>query len=146
MRWNLVVVGKPSLPWAKLGCEDYVARLERVAPVKLHYIKDGSPDQVADRMLAVSEGTHRVLLDERGRMLRSVELAKWIDQKQINGCKGISLFIGGADGHGERMKAAVKESWSLSNLTLQHELALVVLLEQIYRGYSILRGEPYHRE
>jgi len=126
--------------------DDYIGRLARVAPVRCSFVKDGPAEAVTSRLLSSTEGTLRVMLDERGKQLRSVELARWIDKKQLDGCKEVSLLIGGADGHSSAVRDAVKESWSLSHFTLQHELALVVLLEQIYRAHSILRGEPYHRE
>jgi 23S rRNA (pseudouridine1915-N3)-methyltransferase len=61
------------------------------------------------------------------------------------GIKTISLLIGASDGHTKDLRSQADEVWSLSPLTLQHELALVVLLEQLYRAYTIKRGEPYHR-
>jgi 23S rRNA (pseudouridine1915-N3)-methyltransferase len=97
-------------------------------------------------MLDATAGSLRVLLDERGKHQRSLELAGWIKARELEGCKHVSLLIGGANGHSAELREAVRERWTLSAMTLQHELALVVLLEQIYRAYSILRGEPYHRE
>lgn len=146
MKWNVIAVGKPSLSWAKQGLEDYVSRMERLAPVKCIFVKEGPQEMVMNRLLAASEGTLRILLDERGKQMRSTELARWIDQRHLAGCKAVSLLIGGADGHGDEMRAKAQDMWSLSKFTLQHELALVVLLEQIYRAHTILRGEPYHRE
>ena len=109
-------------------------------------MRDGSDEQVAKRVLEASDGSLRVLLDERGKLQRSTELAAWVRQRELSGCKHVSILIGGANGHAAAVRAAAQESWSLSPFTLQHELALVVLLEQIYRAGSILRGEPYHRE
>ncbi len=126
--------------------DDYVGRLARVAPVRCSFIKEGPSDVVTDRLLSATDGSLRVLMDERGRQMRSVELARWIDNRQLEGCKEVSLLIGGANGHSPALRSLVRETWSLSQFTLQHELALVVLLEQIYRAHSILRGEPYHRE
>lgn len=146
MKWHIIAVGKPSLSWARAGMDDYVGRMTRAAPVRCTFIKDGPLDVVSARLLAASDGTLRVLMDERGTQMRSMELAHWIERKQLDGCKEVSLLIGGANGHGEAMRGVVKDMWSLSRFTLQHELALVVLLEQIYRAHSILRGEPYHRE
>jgi 23S rRNA (pseudouridine1915-N3)-methyltransferase len=146
MRWSVIAVGKPSLPWAKSGIADYLTRLSRTGRVECIYLRDGTPEQVTQRMLDASEGSLRVLLDERGHAHRSVELAAWIKAREMEGCKHVSLLIGGANGHSQELRKAVRESWTLSPMTLQHELALVVLLEQIYRAYSILRGEPYHRE
>ena len=73
-------------------------------------------------------------------------LAKWIEARQNDGTKRVSVLIGGANGHSEEVRAAADEVWNLSAMTLQHELALVVFMEQLYRAYSIVRGEPYHRE
>ena len=146
MRWSVIAVGKPSLSWAKQGISDYLDRLAKTGRVECIYIRDGTPAQVTQRMLAASEGSLRVLLDERGKSHRSLQLAEWIKAREMEGCKHVSLLIGGANGHSVEMHETVKERWTLSTMTLQHELALVVLLEQLYRAYSILRGEPYHRE
>ena len=146
MRWKIIAVGKPSLGWAKLGVEDYAQRIQRLSPIEVVYVKDGTADQVTQRMLDASEGSLRALLDEKGKGLRSVDLAKWLDQRQLEACKSAAILIGGASGHHPKVREAARESWSLSAFTLQHELALVVLLEQIYRAHTILKKEPYHRE
>lgn len=86
------------------------------------------------------------MLDERGRSLRSVEMAGWIQREEVSGRRRICLVIGGADGHSAGFREKAQVCWSLSDLTLQHDIALIVLVEQLYRAYSILRGEPYHRE
>jgi 23S rRNA (pseudouridine1915-N3)-methyltransferase len=146
MRWTVIAVGKPALPWAKSGISDYLDRLTRSQRVECLYLRDGTAEQVTRRMLEASDGALRILLDERGKARRSTELADWIKARELDGVKHVALLIGGANGHSAELKAAVRESWTLSPMTLQHELALVVLLEQLYRAYSILRGEPYHRE
>lgn len=146
MRWTIIATGKPAMGWAKQGIEDYLSRLQKTGSVECIYVRDGTPEEVTKRMLAASEGSLRVLLDERGKQHRSKELAQWIGARQLEGCKRVAVLIGGANGHSAALKEGVKESWSLSSMTLQHELALVVLMEQIYRAYSILRGDPYHRE
>jgi 23S rRNA (pseudouridine1915-N3)-methyltransferase len=146
MQWRLVFVGEPSLKWAKSGIEDYLKRLQRMARMEMIAVKEGPRVVVEERLLAASEGTFRILMDERGKSLRSIELAKWIQHHEVSGTKKVSLVVGGADGHSERMRELADAMWSLSAMTLQHELALVVLLEQIYRAYSINRGDPYHRE
>lgn len=85
-------------------------------------------------------------LDERGRTLSSGNFANWIGRQELAGRKRISILIGGADGHDELVRSAADEIWSLSAMTLQHELAQVVFLEQLYRAYAILRRAPYHRK
>ena len=146
MQWKLITVGKPSLPWARTALDDYLGRLKRAAKIEHVVVKEGPREQVETQLLSASEGSLRIILDERGMARRSLELARWIEGHGISGTKRASLIIGGADGHSERMRQAANECWSLSSFTLQHEIALVVLVEQIYRVYSILRKEPYHRE
>lgn len=145
MKWQIVSVGKPALVWAKAGVEDYCRRLTRMAQVEMVTLRDGTMEQVAERTKEAARGTWRIVLDERGRHLTSMELAKWVEKQELTGRKRVSLLIGGADGHSPEVKAEADETWCLSAMTLQHELALVLLLEQIYRAYSILRGDPYHR-
>ena len=109
-------------------------------------IKEGAPEVVAAKMMAAAEGCLKVVLDEKGEAWRSLDLAKWMDQRQQEGVKRVALLIGGADGHTVGLRESADVCWSLSKLTLQHEMALIVVLEQLYRAGSILRGEPYHRE
>lgn len=146
MHWRIITVGKPALTWARLGLEDYLQRLRRVAKVEHLVIKEGPQEQVEAQLLQASADGLRVVLDERGKAYRSLELARWIEQKDLHGTKRASLLIGGADGHSESLRKQADECWTLSSLTLQHEIALVILAEQLYRAYSILRNEPYHRE
>lgn len=126
--------------------DDYLKRLGRVARVEHIVIKEGPRDHVETQMLAASADSLRIVLDERGKARRSLELARWIEQHDLHGTKRASLLIGGADGHSESLRKSADECWTLSSFTLQHEIALVILTEQIYRAYSILRNEPYHRE
>lgn len=146
MNWKIVTVGKPALPWARDGAADYFNRLNRAGKIELVTLKEGPLENVERAMLAAGEGALCVALDERGRQMRSIELAEWVRAKELASTKRVCIFIGGANGHSARLRAAVQETWALSAMTLQHELALIVLLEQIYRAGTILRGEPYHRE
>lgn len=146
MHWRIITVGKPALPWARAGFEDYLTRLQRVARVEHVVIKEGPQEQVETRLLEASEGGLRIVLDERGRALRSLSLAEWIENHDVRGTRRASLLIGGANGHSSALRGKADECWTLSTFTLQHEVALVVLAEQLYRAYTILRREPYHRE
>jgi 23S rRNA (pseudouridine1915-N3)-methyltransferase len=145
MKWLIISVGKPALPWARNAVDDYLSRIRRIAQVEAITLKQSAPSQLAARALEISRDTWRIVLDEKGKQFGSVELARWIDKQEMQGRKAVSLMIGGADGHPEEVRRAADETWSLSSMTLQHELALVVLLEQLYRAFSIQRGEPYHR-
>ena len=146
MNWAIVSVGKPALVWAREAVADYTSRINKVTSVKLTTLKESGPQRNGTAMLAASEKSLRIVLDERGKSMRSMDFSQWIKSKELAGTKQVCLLIGGADGHSGELREAADECWSLSSFTLQHELALVVVLEQIYRAYSILRGSPYHRE
>jgi len=146
MDWRIITVGKPGHTWVKAALELYWQRLKHHGRFEHIVIKEGGRAQVEAQMATASENSLRVVLDERGKQLRSVELAGWIEKQQISARKRVSVLIGGAEGHSESFRASADACWSLSTLTLQHDIALVVLAEQLYRAHAILRGEPYHRE
>jgi 23S rRNA (pseudouridine1915-N3)-methyltransferase len=145
MKWLIITVGKPALPWARDAAADYLRRVSRWADVEHKVVREGDSASVSKRMLEASQDTWRIVLDEKGKSISSAAFAGWIDKQNLAGRKRVSFLIGGADGHSPEIRAAANEVWSLSTLTLQHELALVIFLEQLYRGYSILHGTPYHR-
>ena len=146
MNWTIFTIGKPKLGFAKAGVEEYGARLGPFAAVKLEVLKAGDREEESARLLARSEGTFRIVLDERGEQLTSRAFAEKITRWENDAVKSVSLLIGGADGHTDALRKSADWTWALSKLTLQHELALVVLYEQIYRAYAIKAGLPYHRD
>ena len=149
MRMIVLAVGKPRLAYAKAGVEEYLARLRPHAAAELASIKAGpTADAESALLLARSAGMRRVVLDERGESVSSRALARRLSDWRGDGAgpKATAFLLGGADGHAPAVRAAADWCWSLSPLTLQHELALVVLLEQLYRAFSILAGAPYHRD
>lgn len=143
MNWRLFAIGKPKLAFASAGIEEYAGRLRPWAPFQIEYMKPSGDE--SGSLLKRSEGMFRVVLDERGEQVSSVELARKIDAWEGRSIKSVAVLIGGADGHSATLRDSADWIWSLSRLTLQHELALVVVLEQIYRAYSIKNGTPYHR-
>ncbi|MGC6426196.1 MAG: 23S rRNA (pseudouridine(1915)-N(3))-methyltransferase RlmH [Akkermansiaceae bacterium] len=146
MTWRILAAGKPALVYARKGIEEYLKRLSRGAKVELVYLKAGSSEAVSADLLARSEGTFRIALDERGKDWTTEDFVKRVNTWEMDpGIKTISLLIGASDGHSAELRDKADAVWALSPLTLQHELALVVLLEQLYRAYTIKRGEPYHR-
>jgi 23S rRNA (pseudouridine1915-N3)-methyltransferase len=146
VNWKIFAAGKPALAYAKSGIEEYLKRLKRGAKVELIYIKAGDSQSVSHDLLARSQGTYRIALDERGSDWKTADLVEKVNRWEMDpGIKTISLLIGASDGHTQKLRSEANAVWALSPLTLQHELALVVLLEQIYRAYTIKRGEPYHR-
>src|SRR3954447_14734190 len=135
MRWHIFAIGKPKLAYAKAGLEEYGTRLASYARVELTSLKAGTRDDESAALLERSEGHLRIVLDERGQQVTSKALAEKISAWEQNRVKSIALLLGGGEGHTQGLRAAADWSWSLSRLALQHELALVVALEQIYRAY-----------
>jgi 23S rRNA (pseudouridine1915-N3)-methyltransferase len=145
MTWKFIAVGKPKLPFAAEGIQEYLVRVRRFAACETLFLGPARPDHLTARILKESEQSFRVVLDERGRQSSSAELAEFISEHQVRATRRISLIVGGAEGHGEQIRSQADWLWALSRLTLQHELALLLGLEQVYRAYSILVGAPYHR-
>lgn len=145
MKHQIIAAGKPALGYAKTGVAEYLKRLTRYGTYDLKHIKDGSSEDVSQRLSMTSDGTLRIVMDERGEALTTADLTKKINQWEMRGIKRASYLIGASDGHTQSLRNDADLIWALSPLTLQHELALVVLLEQLYRVATIQRGEPYHR-
>lgn len=147
MEVMVLAAGKPSLAYARSGVELYRERLCPFGGVKLHYVKStGGTSEVGERLLAASEGCLRIAVDERGKNLTTREWeAQWRDW-ELHSVKRIAFLIGSADGHSEQLRETCNLVVSLGRHTMQHELALVVLLEQIYRIRTLLVGSPYHRD
>ena len=146
MRLHVFVVGKPKLAYARAGVDEYLKRLKASGGVEITELKSGTREQESAALLSRSDGMIRVVLDERGEQVTSREFAAKITAWEHGRAKGVAFLIGGADGHTEELRRAADWRWALGKITLQHELALVVLLEQIYRARSINAGAPYHRD
>jgi 23S rRNA (pseudouridine1915-N3)-methyltransferase len=143
--WKIIAVGKPKLPFAAEGIQEYLLRIRRFAPCETRFLVSPKPEQLRSRILEESSQSFRLVLDERGDQSSSQELAQLISEHQVRGTRRISLIVGGAEGNSEEIRQKANRLWALSRLTLQHELALLSAVEQIYRAYSILAGAPYHR-
>ena len=146
MHWRILAIGKPKLGFARAGIEEYASRLRPFVPVQIDYLKASTREAESALLLERSEGLFRIVLDERGAEVTSRALADKVSSWELSRAKGVALLIGGADGHTPELRASAGWLWSLSKLTLQHELALVVMLEQVYRAYTIKGGLPYHRD
>ena len=140
--------------WVDAGFAEYAGRMPREARVELTALKPaprGGPlprvlDTEGERVLAaIPAGSYRVILDERGKLLDTMELARRMTGWR-NAGRDVAFVIGGADGLSDGVKKSADLAWSLSPLTLPHGLARVLLAEQLYRAVSILHNHPYHRE
>lgn len=147
MQIRLIVAGKPALAYAKAGVEEYLKRLTRFGSYEIVMIKAGTRDEVSERLLERSHGCFRIALDERGECLSTRKFAEKIDSLEMRGdIKTVAFLIGAADGHNDLLRKKCDLVITLSPFTLQHELALLVLLEQLYRVASLKSGSPYHRD
>ncbi len=146
MRWEVFAIGKPKLDYARIGIDEYVSRMRPFAQVKMNWLKASTQAGESSLLLERSKGMFRIVLDERGHDVTSRAFAERISEFEMHGKRDIAILVGGADGHTDDVREAAGWLWSLSKLTLQHELALVVAMEQLYRAYTIKSGLPYHRD
>lgn len=154
MKLLIVAVGQRVPDWAQTAYEDYAKRFPPELKVELKTVKTeprGSKSlqtlQAAERArieAALPRGAHVVVLDERGARLTTPGLAERLRSWQQAG-DDVALLIGGPDGLDPALRAAAHESLRLSDLTLPHALVRVLLIEQLYRAWSINAGHPYHR-
>ncbi len=150
MRYRVVAIGKLRAGFYREGCEHYLTRLRALAPSEMVELREGRGAVNAVQrtegaaLLAAAEG-HVVALDEAGRAFSSRELAQHLASLELRGVSRVTLLLGGAEGHDDQLRSSVAEGWSLSPLTLPHDLARLVLLEQLYRVESLRAGHPYHR-
>lgn len=145
MKYLILTVGRSALSYAKDGRDEYLTRLAKFATVGKVPVKPSNPVRESADLLTRSEGYFRVVLHEHGTALTSRQLAAKVDQWRQN-ARPVAVILGGAAGHDKPLLDSADFLWSLGPLTLQHELALVVALEQLYRAHTILAGHPYHRD
>ena len=158
MRIRLVCVGKPRAGPLRAAAEEYAARLRPYAQVRWDWV-EAEPLPVrpapaeAERVRlreaqrlqqALQEGEYVVALDRTGPQLSSEELADWLGRLLREGKSRTAWLVGGPLGLHEPLCRRADARLSLSRLTFPHELVPVILLEQLYRAFRILRGEPYH--
>ena len=132
--------------WVSTAYEEYTRRLRSAMRIDLEEIPVGRAKGDEEKRLLDRLGDdYTVALDERGKSLTTLQLAKWLGERQQDGCD-LTFVIGGPDGLGPGilMKAGLR--WSLSALTFPHAMVRVILAEQLYRAHSVLQNHPYHRE
>jgi len=152
----LVAVGQRLPAWADEATADFIKRFPPDLPLQLRTVKAESrtTGKTAAQMMAAEaqrlqdatpRGARRVVLDERGERLSSHQLAERLERWKLDG-RDVVLYMGGPDGLDPELRAAAEERLRLSDLTLPHALARVLLVEGLYRAWSITAGHPYHRE
>ncbi|MBT9459149.1 MAG: 23S rRNA (pseudouridine(1915)-N(3))-methyltransferase RlmH [Burkholderiaceae bacterium] len=155
MRLLLVAVGQRQPAWADTAYEDYAKRFPPEMRLELKAVKaETRGSRSAEQLMAAEaqrieaalpRGVRRVILDERGDRLTSVQLAARMKIWMGDG-RDVALLIGGPDGLAAPLKATADETLRLSDLTLPHAFARVLLAEGLYRAWTVMTGHPYHRE
>jgi len=139
-RLRILAIGKVRRGWIQDGIDLYCKRLPGLSIVEL---RDGTPEKEAEAIRAARRADERlVVLMEQGETLESIPFAQRLEQLSS---ERIVFVIGGADGLTEALKAEAHWRLSLSPMTFPHELARLMLVEQLFRAQAILRGRPYHR-
>ncbi len=141
MRLRLIFLGKTRRPELRALLDDYLARLRHYAAVELTELRDSSP--AALRKLKVDPASTVVLLDAAGRQLTSAQFARWLATHRDSGTRELVFLCGDAEGFPDALRRRATAKLALSTLTFSHELARVMLAEQLYRAFAILSGSPY---
>ena len=155
MKLLLVAVGQRPPAWAQIAFDDYAKRFPPELKFELKAVKAEPRDSRTPEQLMAAEarrieaalprGARRVALDERGQWVTTAQLAERLLAWQRDG-RDAALLIGGPDGLDPALKASCDESLRLSDLTLPHAFARVLVVEALYRAWSVTAGHPYHRE
>ncbi len=156
MQLVLLAVGQRLPDWADAATADFAKRFPPDLPFTLKTVKaePRTTGKTAGQMMAAEaqrlqdaspKGARRVVLDERGERLTSTQWAERLERWKHDG-RDVVLYMGGPDGLAPELRASAEERLRLSDLTLPHALARVLLVEGLYRAWSITAGHPYHRE
>lgn len=154
MQIVIAAVGRPRGEGLSEAIHEYESRAARYWPLRIVEVRAesarGTPEAVvrekeAGRLLSTVPKARVVACEAQGRTMRSEEFAAWLQSERERASDDLAFVIGGAYGLGESIRKAASEELSLSPWTLSHELARLILTEQIYRAGTIVRGEPYHK-
>lgn len=153
----MLTVGKTDKDWVKQGMDIYVSRLKHYIPFSITEIPElKNVSALSREQIKAKEGElilknvkpadNLVLLDERGKEYSSVEFAKVLQDKINYEGKDIVFVIGGAYGFSEDVYRRANSKMSLSRMTFSHQMVRAIFAEQLYRAFTIIKGEPYHHE
>ena len=157
MKITLAVIGKTEVGFVRQGIEEYVKRLQHYVTFNIQYIGDvRNTRNMSEAQQKVAEGKallatlepsdYVVLLDEHGSERTSMDFSKWLERRMASGSKRLVFVVGGPYGFSQDVYQRANEKISLSKMTFPHELVRLIFVEQLYRGFTILRNEPYHHE
>lgn len=149
---TILAVGKVKEEYLREGIAEYEKRLRPYVRLKIIELPDEALRQNTEKakeiegekiLKEVKDGTYMVVLDPKGKQLSSEEFGEWFGAREMSG-QEVVLVIGGASGLADKVKNRADEALSFSRLTFPHQLFRLILMEQVYRAYKILRREPYH--
>jgi 23S rRNA (pseudouridine1915-N3)-methyltransferase len=140
LRLRLLMLGKTRRIEFRAVLEDYVKRISRSCPIEITEVRDAP---AALKKLDADRAATVVLLDAAGKNLDSNALAKWLGELRDRGARELIFVCGDAGGFPETLRQRAHQNLSLSAMTFSHELARVMLAEQLYRAFAILSGSPY---
>jgi 23S rRNA (pseudouridine1915-N3)-methyltransferase len=157
MKIMLITIGKTDAEWLQQGLEVYIKRLGFYVSFELKCLNDiknvknlsnqEQKEKEAEQLLSFLEGKNEIyLLDEKGTNYTSQEFARFVEKKQVTGSRELFFIIGGPYGFSERIVKKSTGRISLSKLTFSHQMVRLLFLEQLYRAFTIIRGEPYHHD
>lgn len=143
MKLHIITVGEPKLAYAREGWNEYYKRLQHYHQLQITRIPDKHAYD-AEYIRKATSGSYTVALEIAGTELSSPELAVFLEKRSLEG-RPISLLIGGPEGLPQAIRSSADFRWSFSQLTFPHDLAMVILLESLYRASTIAAGQPYHK-
>jgi 23S rRNA (pseudouridine1915-N3)-methyltransferase len=143
MKMHIITVGQPKLAYAKAGWEEYWNRLKHYHQLRVTHLNDKKAYD-ATAILEAAGNAYKVGLIIEGKNLSSLELSQFLDQRAQEG-REVCFIIGGPEGLPAEVQQKMDTAWSFSRLTFPHDLAMVVLLEALYRASTISAGQPYHK-
>ncbi len=157
MKITLITVGKTDVKWVKEGLELYTGRLShyiQFAVSEIPELKNASSlsrEQIKEKEGDLILGMIRpaddvILLDEHGKEFRSIEFASYLQNKMASSGRNIAFVIGGAYGFSKKVYDRANSMMSLSRMTFSHQMVRTIFTEQLYRAFTIIKGEPYHHE
>jgi 23S rRNA (pseudouridine1915-N3)-methyltransferase len=152
MKIKVLWVGKTQEEWVRTGIAEYAGRIRHYVPLELAEVKEEKGAAEAAMRLRecerlgklVPRNARLILLDERGEQMSSTELARFLSRNRDDGTTELAFAIGGAYGFTDEFRSSAHKTIALSRMTFTHQMVRVFLLEQIYRGFTIINGEPYH--
>lgn len=157
MKICLLVIGKTDAVYIRDGIAEYEKRLTRYVPYEMKVLPDvknaknmsevQQKEKEGEMLLEQFQATDLiVLLDEKGKQYTSVEFSEFLAQKMLTGIKRLVFVVGGPYGFSDAVYKRSHDKISLSKMTFSHQMVRMIFAEQLYRGMTIMKGEPYHHE